>query len=166
MRHKKMGLGLAVLVVLLSAVLGATVLREPIAYAATPFQSVLVANTDAQPIPVKQQGTAPVAQQAVTGGGGVEVDLSDGQADTLASPVTASAMIVRFNGGNQGVLRFFYQGNPVLTVPNGAFFDDTAPGSDVHVPLTLPVKFDELRCVIQDGSEFASCAVFYAGATP
>src|SRR4029453_16808252 len=39
-------------------VLGATVLREPIAYAATatPFQSVIVMNSDAQPIPVKQMG--------------------------------------------------------------------------------------------------------------
>jgi hypothetical protein len=60
MRHKKVGLGLALLVLLLSAVLGATVLREPIAYAASPFQSVIVANTNDQPVPVKQQGTVPV----------------------------------------------------------------------------------------------------------
>jgi len=52
----------------------------------------------------------------------------------------------------------------VLTVPNGAVFDETAKGSDVHVPLTQPVKFDELRCVIQDGTNLASCAVFFAGA--
>ena len=58
MRHKKLGLGLALLVLLLSAVLGATVLREPIAYAAssTPFQNVIVMNSDTQPVPVKQVG--------------------------------------------------------------------------------------------------------------
>jgi hypothetical protein len=60
MRQKKVGLGLALLVLLLSAVLGATVLREPIAYAATPFQSVLVANTADNPVPVKLQGSADV----------------------------------------------------------------------------------------------------------
>jgi hypothetical protein len=62
MRHKKMGLGLALLVLLLSAVLGATVLREPIAYAASPFQNVIVENTDANPVPVR--ATEPVSVQA------------------------------------------------------------------------------------------------------
>ena len=50
----------AFLLMLGSAVLGATVLREPFAWAATPFQSVLVANTADNPVLVKQQGTAEV----------------------------------------------------------------------------------------------------------
>jgi len=45
---------------LLSAVLGATVLREPIASAASPFQNVIIGNTASQPVPVQQQGTAHV----------------------------------------------------------------------------------------------------------
>ena len=53
MRHTKLGLGLALLVLVVGAVLGATVLREPIAYAASPFQNVIVANTDDDPVPVK-----------------------------------------------------------------------------------------------------------------
>jgi len=62
-RDKKVGFGIAALVVLLSAVLGATVLREPIAWAAsTPFQNVIVTNTTSQPVPVKQQGTADVRE--------------------------------------------------------------------------------------------------------
>jgi hypothetical protein len=40
MSLKKVGLGVAVL--MLSAVLGATVLREPIASAASPFQNVII----------------------------------------------------------------------------------------------------------------------------
>jgi hypothetical protein len=55
MSHKKVGLGVAVLMV--SAVLGATVLREPIATAASPFQNVIIGNTASQPVPVAQQGT-------------------------------------------------------------------------------------------------------------
>src|SRR4051812_19538815 len=40
--------------------LGGTVLREPIANAASPFTSVIVANTSTNPVPVQQQGTADV----------------------------------------------------------------------------------------------------------
>lgn len=52
----------AFLLMLGSAVLGATVLREPFAWAATPFQSVIVANTADNPVLVTQTGTVPVAQ--------------------------------------------------------------------------------------------------------
>ena len=65
LRHKKFGIGLAVLVVGLSAVLGATVLREPIAIAATPFQNVIVANTANQPVPVAVASNANVVRTAV-----------------------------------------------------------------------------------------------------
>ncbi len=58
MRWKRVGL--AVLVVVLSAILGATVLREPIAVAASPFTNVIIGNTTANPVPVAQQGTADV----------------------------------------------------------------------------------------------------------
>ena len=55
----------ALTLVLGSAVLGATVLREPIAWAATtPFQNVIVTNTPNQPVPVagtvKIEGTSTV----------------------------------------------------------------------------------------------------------
>jgi hypothetical protein len=61
MRHKKVGVAIALLVVLLSVVLGATVLREPIAYAASPIQSVFIANTASQPVPV-MVGNLPAVQ--------------------------------------------------------------------------------------------------------
>ena len=48
MRWKMMGLALLVIVV--SAVLGTTVLREPIARAATPFQNVLIQNPADNPV--------------------------------------------------------------------------------------------------------------------
>ena len=49
---------LALLVV--SAILGASVLREPLARAAPPITSVFVANDASQPVPVQTQGAADV----------------------------------------------------------------------------------------------------------
>ena len=43
----------AFLLVLGSVLLGATVLREPIAWAASPFQQVIVANDASAPVPTK-----------------------------------------------------------------------------------------------------------------
>ena len=77
MSHKKVGLGLAVLA--LSAVLGATVLREPIASAASPFQNVIIGNTPSQPVPVREQGT-------------VNVNVSGGTV-ALASPPLATRRV-------------------------------------------------------------------------
>ena len=57
MRHKVL---LALLLIVLSALLGATVLRDQIAVAASPFTNVIVGNTADNPVPVKQQGTADV----------------------------------------------------------------------------------------------------------
>jgi len=79
MSRKKVGLGIAVLVV--SAVLGATVLREPIATAASPFQSVIIANSDTQPVPVKQQGSI-----ALTGTANVNVTNSSLRVTTEEEP--------------------------------------------------------------------------------
>jgi hypothetical protein len=47
----------AFLLVLGSLVLGATVLRGPIADAATPFTNVIVSNTASNPVPVREQAT-------------------------------------------------------------------------------------------------------------
>jgi hypothetical protein len=48
---------LAVALVLGSTVLGATVLREPIANAASPFMNVIIGNDTTNPVPVKEQAT-------------------------------------------------------------------------------------------------------------
>ena len=52
----------AFLLILGSAVLGATVLREPMAWAASPFTSVIVANDASAPVPTKvtNNASAPV----------------------------------------------------------------------------------------------------------
>jgi len=50
----------ALVLVCASSILGATVLREPIAYAAAKLTPVVVANDAANPVPVDQQGTSDV----------------------------------------------------------------------------------------------------------
>ena len=64
MGNRKIGIGVALSVLLLSAVLGATVLREPIAYAASPFTSVIITNTAAEPVPVVEQAKTELVTQA------------------------------------------------------------------------------------------------------
>jgi len=44
-----------VLLVVFGAALGATVLREPIATAASPFQNVIIGNDSTNPVPVAEQ---------------------------------------------------------------------------------------------------------------
>jgi hypothetical protein len=48
------------LLLVVGAALGATVLRDPLAEAASPFTNVIVGNTTANPVPVVQQGTGNV----------------------------------------------------------------------------------------------------------
>src|SRR6516164_6354037 len=50
----------AFLLVLGAVILGATVFREQLVQAATPFQNVVVTNTSTNPIPVQQQGSSSV----------------------------------------------------------------------------------------------------------
>jgi len=175
------------LVIGISAVLGATILREPIARAAAPITSVFVSNDAAHPVPVvetradangnvkvHEQGTAnvnvtntslPIAQAAPVTNGGSTVETFVGDGPQPMTPATASALMVRFiNAGADTHMVFRYQGNTVLIVPAAL-----ATGDVTHVtsvPLTRPVKFDEVECV--DGGPLSKilCAAFWAGATP
>jgi len=162
----------ALLLVTLGIVLGATVFRSDIAQATGLAQSVTVNNTASNPVPVREQGTAnvnvtnsslTVSEAPVIGGGGAQVDFADTDATVVNPPVTASALTVVFRGGVGGVLIFSYQGNEVLRVPNEEA--SATVSAFVHVPLTLPVKFDELRCTIPGPDDQESCVAFYAGAT-
>jgi hypothetical protein len=148
-----------------SVLLGATVLREPVALAAQTVGATIIGPLDAGGnVAVHEQGTASVNQVPVTGGGGAETDFADTDSTKLDPPRIASALIVNFERGGGGVLIFSYRGNEVLRVPNPSF-DTTLKGLQVEVPLTRPVEFDELRCTIP-GADRAACTAFFAGATP
>src|SRR5262245_48194381 len=140
------------LVIGISAVLGATVLREPIAAATTaattPFQNVIVSNIPDKPVPVKQQGTVDVnvtngsldvaASTPVTGGGGEDFTAS-GVTKTLSDPGVASALQLNFVNGATKV-GLSYQGAVV------AFFFKNDNGNTIEPPLTRPIKFDSIGC--------------------
>jgi hypothetical protein len=97
MRHKKLAFGLALLVLLLSAVLGATVLREPIAYAASPFTNVIVGNTADNPVPVAQTGTANVNVTNADATGNIKVH-EQGTASVQAVDQTQLVLARAFAG--------------------------------------------------------------------
>lgn len=158
----------AAALVAVALLLGATVLREPVALAAQTVGATILGPLDANGnVAVHEQGTASVRIPPVTGGGGAETDLADTDSTKLATPVTASALMVHFSRGGGGIMIFSYQGNEVMRVPNEAGFNDSDPGVTVNVPLTRAVEFDEIRCFIPDfGVTPGSCTAFFAGATP
>ena len=95
MRWKMVGLALLVLVV--SAILGATVLREPIAYAASPFTNVIVSNTAANPVPVTV-GNLPAVQNVAVPPPelwGTRVELSGDSPSNFICPPTGKKFIVQ-----------------------------------------------------------------------
>ena len=176
------------LVIGISAVLGATILREPIARAAAPITSVFVSNDAAHPVPVvetradangnvtvHEQGTAnvnvtntslPIAQAApvIDGGSTVEAFVGDGR-QPVTPDATASALMVRFtNAGSDTQMVFRYKGNTVLIVPAALGSGDVTVVT--NVPLTRPVKFDDVECVNNGPFDKRLCAAYWAGATP
>jgi len=96
-----------VLLVVFGAALGATVLREPIATAASPFQNVIIGNDSTNPVPVAEQnrdangnvrvheqGTAAVHEQgtaAVHEQGTANVNVTNGSIPVTGTVSVASA---------------------------------------------------------------------------
>lgn len=155
-----------VTLVALAVVLGATVLREPVAWAAQTVGATIIGPLDSNGnVAVHEQGTVAVSPVPVTSGGGAQTDFADTESTAVNPPATASALMVRFERGGGGLMIFYYQGNEVLRVPNESGLLSTDPGVVVNVPLTRAVKFDEVRCTIPGAGE-PSCTAFFAGGTP
>jgi len=120
----------AVLLVVTAIVLGSTVFREQIARAATtPFQNVVVQNTNTNPIPVQQQGTAnvnvtnstvPVHEQGTANvGGTVGIDPSKNTVNLDSTDATNLANVQ----SELGNLKFDSSGNLKTTA------QATSPGA-------------------------------------
>ena len=95
MNFKKAGVAVALL--LLSVVLGATVLREPIAYAASPIRDVFISNTASQPVPVTVGNLPAVQNVAVqaTELWGKRVELSGTNPSVFICPPEGKKFIVQ-----------------------------------------------------------------------
>jgi hypothetical protein len=75
----------AFLLVLGSMVLGATVLREPLANAASPFTNVIIGNDTSNAVPVRQQGTVNVLEQNTDAKGNIKVHDSGSETELVAT---------------------------------------------------------------------------------
>jgi hypothetical protein len=180
--RRQAGIG-ALLLVCVGVVLGATVFRSNIAQATglKQSQSVIVDNTAANPVPVREQnldgsGNVKVHEQGtanvnvtngslsigllpVTSGGGASLVTVGAPASIPIS--TASALSVAFGGGAAAVsLR--YQGVEVGVV-NGAVALGTGGPETVPVALTRPITFDQIVCF---GIVGGTCTVDWFGNEP
>jgi hypothetical protein len=153
----------ALLLVVGSVLLGATVLQEPLAQAAAPIASVFVTNDASTPVPVREQnldanrnikvheqGTADVnvtnsslpmaPPQPITGGGG-SVTLATCPDDHFPGTITASAFRISWSSSIDGVI--LRRGNSVVATFVGPVAGDESP---VDLALTRPVEFDRISC--------------------
>jgi hypothetical protein len=156
----------ALLLVLGSVVLGATVFPTPLATAAGGIPSMFVANDNQHPLPVEErnvdaagnikvheQGTADVnvtnatlpmapPQPVTGGGGGIAPALTCPVLEVLPVPVTATALQLAWSSGIQA-LRLRLSNSFVAEFWGPARTGDPSP---LVLPLTRPVTFDVVEC--------------------
>jgi hypothetical protein len=172
----------AFLLLLGSAVLGATVLREPLARAATPIASVFVTNDVSSPVPVHElnrdgdgnikvheQGTAKVAVSnpvmtvplpPVTGGGSSIGLCGGGICDrSFSSPQTATALSIHLDPG-AGAIVFKHEGSVVATFA-GPWFGGN---SSIVLALARPIAFDYVTCIVDPSASLKACTASWVGA--
>jgi hypothetical protein len=161
----------AFLLVLGGVVLGSTVFREQIARAAaTPFQNVVVTNTNTNPVQVQQVGTSttsvsgtvgidpskntvqvaspgPVKQQCFSFGSRFDVPFGNAktplcQSDFYVTDITASGM------DDDMVVDFEYNGGEVLQLRGG----DADGAGSYQLDLTHPIHIDEIDAFCDNSS--------------
>jgi hypothetical protein len=160
--------------------LGTTVFRDDIAQATGLAQSVIVSNTPAQAVPVREQnldgnqnlkvheqGTAnvnvtnsslSVAPAAPITGGGDAVETVGGHFVTFRVPATATALLIHMTAA-AGAVKLSYQGGTV-----GFFPGPAETGNDnIVLALTRPIAFDRLDCI---GVLEGTCTVGWIGDQP
>ncbi len=179
MRQKAIIGGL--LLIAVGVVLGATVFRTDIAQATGLAQSVIVANTTTNPVPVKEQnldgrnirvheeGTANVnvtnssvltTAAAVTGGGGkLLMGAGVPLIHSFDPPQSATALSIAFHDEARA-LTFTYKGSVVADFWGPYFF-----GADtVALALNRPITFDRIECAV--GGALDTCNVSWIGSEP
>jgi hypothetical protein len=155
----------AFLLVLGSVVLGATVLQEPLAWAAAPIASVFITNDESRPVPVREQnrdadgnikvheqgtadvnvtnGSLPVAPLPPVRGGGFARGFSCPSAFTEPEPIAASALQIAWLGSGVATVDLHLGDSLVARFIGPAVSGDT---SSLVVPLTRPVVFTRIVC--------------------
>jgi hypothetical protein len=152
----------AFMLVLASTVLGATVLREPLAWAAPPITSVFVTNDESTAIPareqnldthenikVHEQGTADVnvtntvsvSPPAAIEGGGGRISASCPGMTVAPAPITASALQIERSTTAGTDVQLLLGESRIAS-----FFSFSNDERHVVLPLTRPVRFDRVSC--------------------
>jgi hypothetical protein len=154
-------IGLFILTIAVALGLGSTVLRNPLAEAASPFTNVIIGNTSSIPVPVTEQnvdtngnlkvheqGTAAVSVQNTDGNGNVKVH-EQGTANTAVSAYP-QASAVHQGGGNLISANSFEIDDAFATINASTIvlstirdgcevlFDLTGPGGQFKFELTVP----------------------------
>ena len=164
----------ALLLVLGSAVLGATVLREPIAWAATtPFQNVIVANDKTAPVPVREQnldagGAIQVADQSAREAaryeGVAHSNLGNFQTVVPAVPAGKRFVISYINiWGGSGIDSTVLTGADCFLLRRSTKDNVTTTGAMVALPVSFSGVFavsEQMNLPIEAGESIAvSCRI-------
>ena len=179
MRHRNI-IG-ALILVCVGVLLGGTVLRSQVANAKSFAQSIVVSNTPAQAVPVREQnldgsqnirvheqGTAnvnvtnsslSVAPQSPITGGGQLLQADGGEDLLLGGDATASALMVTLTSSAF---------EAILLNDNNIVARFLGPASvtgnrSYQLALNRPVSFDELSC---NGPASETCGVMWIGNNP
>lgn len=159
-----------VLLVLLSVVLGATVFRESVAWAAQSVEATIIGPLDGNGnVKVHEQGTANVnvanaalpvvpTPPPVTGGGDDRSLNAGNDQVPFDPPAMASALTITLLG-DVAAFVIKYKGNTVA-----AFWGPTYGGhSSYDLALTRPIEFDSMTCAT---GPTGTCSVGWIGAEP
>jgi hypothetical protein len=155
----------ALLLVLGSVVLGATVFRAPLATAAGGVPSMFVANDNQHALPVEEQnldtngnlkvheqGTADVnvtnasltvAPPRPVTGGGRQLQIFCPSVSTFSEAIVASALQIAWVGGGATTVQLSLGGTVVALFVGPGISSDT---SSLVFPLTRPIAFNEIEC--------------------
>jgi hypothetical protein len=166
-------LSFAVLVVVGATILGGTVLREPIAYAAQNLSTTIVGPLDGDGnVKVHEQGTADVnvtnsnlsvaPPAPVTGGGGGTSTCPVCAAGHFTDIQVATALAIKMDANVESVALELYEPNhdPVVS----AFFVGPREGGNDTVELSLPrpIKFN--RFLVFSDNDTAGASLSWVGA--
>jgi hypothetical protein len=156
-----------------SMVLGATVFREQVAWAAQAVDAKIIGPVDSNGnVMVHEQGTADVnvtngtlsvAQPPVTGGGGLWITPVAPGPETIPAQ-TATSLTIALQGGASFVT-LLYQGARVAEVI-GAVASANGSAETVPVALSRPIKFDQIDCGGASSGPASRCVVTWVGAQP
>lgn len=122
-------------------------------------------------VPIHEQGTASVnvtnsslsvAPSSISGGGGA-VTIQAGDSASYSPAAVASALTMSLTAEIDSVI-FYYQNSPVAFIIGPSETSQSLPASDVYLPLTRPIEFDQISCFANGNP--GQCKIGWVGNVP